>query len=403
MTEQNTMSDPGNKVAEAPADTEEVIPNRPARRARRRRRRRMIAVALLVVAAAAAGAIVFVQRAQPAAPQAVGLPPTTARVTRTTLTQTQSVEGTLGYPSPEPLNNRLSGTATSVAAVGAVVQQGQALYSVDQGPVILLYGTVPDYRVLQPGTTGPDVQQFEEDLHALGYDGFYVDDNYTDATATAVRQWQHDLGLPQTGTIDVGRIVFLPAAVRIAQATVHPGQVLTPGGPVLSYTDPNRIVTANVDVTTLALLNVGTHTTVTLPGGATVAATVTTIGSASSGNSPSASGSSDSGSSSGGGSAPVDPNSATFPVTFGLANQGQIGSVTGAPVTINFVGQQQVNVLAVPVTALLALREGGYGVQVVQGTTTRIVAVQTGMFANGLVQISGPSITVGTVVGVASS
>jgi hypothetical protein len=77
--------------------------------------------------------------------------------------------------------------------------------------------------------------------------------------------------------------------------------------------------------------------------------------------------------------------------------------VTGAPVTIAVVGQQQVNVLAVPVAALLALREGGYGVQVVQGGTTRIVAVRIGMFANGLVQVSGAGITTGTVVGVASS
>jgi len=57
-------------------------------------------------------------------------------------------------------------------------------------------------------------------------------------------------------------------------------------------------------------------------------------------------------------------------------------------------------VLTVPVAALLALSEGGYGVQVVSGGTSHIVAVQVGMFAGGRVEISGAGIDVGTLVGV---
>ena len=46
--------------------------------------------------------------------------------------------------------------------------------------------------------------------------------------------------------------------------------------------------------------------------------------------------------------------------------------------------------LTVPVTALLALVEGGYAIEVVQpdGTTT-LVAVETGMFSDGFVEITG--------------
>ena len=396
------MSDLASRATED--DIEQVVLNRADRRAGRRRRR-IVAVALVVVAAAAAGVIVLVVTAKPPVPHATGLPPATAQVVRTTLTQTQSVSGALGYPRTESLANRLSGTVTSVAAEGSVVRQGQALYSVDQAPVILLFGSVPDYRVLQPGTVGTDVRQFEQDLRSLGYGGFTVDQYYTDATAAAVRQWQYDLGLPVTGSIDLGRIVFLPGPVRIAQDTVHPGQPAASGGAVLDYTDPDRIVTADVDVTVLPLVAVGSHATVTLPGGGTVGATVTDVGSAASGTTQSSGSSSGSGPDSPGGAAttPVDPNSVTFPVTFALADQNAAGTVTGAPVGITVVGQQQSNVLAVPVAALLALREGGYGVQVVQGDTTRIVAVRAGMFAGGLVQVSGPGIAVGTVVGVASS
>jgi len=69
-------------------------------------------------------------------------------------------------------------------------------------------------------------------------------------------------------------------------------------------------------------------------------------------------------------------------------------------VTVNFTSQQHKNVLAVPVAALLALSEGGYGVQVVQGSSSRIVAVETGLFADGRVEISGPGISAGMSVGV---
>lgn len=53
-----------------------------------------------------------------------------------------------------------------------------------------------------------------------------------------------------------------------------------------------------------------------------------------------------------------------------------------------------------PILALLALAEGGYGVQVVEGGTTRTVVVRTGMFAGGRVEVSGAGIAEGTVVGV---
>ena len=50
--------------------------------------------------------------------------------------------------------------------------------------------------------------------------------------------------------------------------------------------------------------------------------------------------------------------------------------------------------------ALLALAEGGYGVEIVEGSTSRIVAVKTGMFAGGRVEISGEAIAEGMLVGV---
>jgi hypothetical protein len=56
----------------------------------------------------------------------------------------------------------------------------------------------------------------------------------------------------------------------------------------------------------------------------------------------------------------------------------------------------------VPVAALLALREGGYGVQIVEGSTTRIVAVKTGLFSGGRVEVSGDGLAEGMTVGMPS-
>jgi hypothetical protein len=74
-----------------------------------------------------------------------------------------------------------------------------------------------------------------------------------------------------------------------------------------------------------------------------------------------------------------------------------------APVNVNITSQTVPDVLAVPVNALLALQEGGYGVEVVAGKTSHLAGVTTGMYSDTLVQVSGSGITAGTVVEVPSS
>jgi hypothetical protein len=60
------------------------------------------------------------------------------------------------------------------------------------------------------------------------------------------------------------------------------------------------------------------------------------------------------------------------------------------------------NVLAVPVSALLALAGGGYGLEVVEPSGVhRLVGVTAGLFASGQVQVSGAGVTAGTKVVVA--
>jgi hypothetical protein len=75
------------------------------------------------------------------------------------------------------------------------------------------------------------------------------------------------------------------------------------------------------------------------------------------------------------------------------------GTGDSTAVQVSLAVQVAHGVLAAPVSALLALAGGGYGVEVVLPSGThRLVGVRTGLFAGGLVQVSGSGITAGTRV-----
>jgi hypothetical protein len=97
-------------------------------------------------------------------------------------------------------------------------------------------------------------------------------------------------------------------------------------------------------------------------------------------------------------------SSPTVTVTITLDAAPPGASLDQAPVNVNITTQTVSNVLAVPVNALLALQDGGFGVDVVTGSgAVRLVGVTTGLYGSTLVQVSGPGLMVGTRVEVSSS
>src|SRR5208282_5954383 len=124
--------------------------------------------------------------------------------------------------------DRLSGTYTWLPSVGAVIGRGGALWRIDNLPVLLMYGSVPAYRTLKEGVSfGPDVVELNRNLIDLGFDpyGAITDvDVFGGATADAVRRFQHANGLPETGAIELGRVVFAPSARRVTAVHVQLGQ-----------------------------------------------------------------------------------------------------------------------------------------------------------------------------------
>jgi peptidoglycan hydrolase-like protein with peptidoglycan-binding domain len=349
--------------------------------------------AVAVAAAAGTGAVALASGGGERAAAGPALPPATAEVTRADLVDSQAVDGTLGYGEADTLANRLAGTVTWTAAEGAVVNRGGTLYSLDGKPVTLMYGNLPLYRRLAEDVAdGADVRQLERNLRELGYTGFTVDEEFTDATADAVREWQEDRGLAETGTVDVGQVIFASGAVRVAETKLNVGDPAGPGAPALEVTGTTRKVTVPMPVEDVRLARKNAKVTVELPGGERVSGTVTHVGTVAQ-QADDAEGEDPGG----------DGGDATIEVIVTLAAGRARGGIDQAPVSVEFVSEQRKGVLTVPVAALLALREGGYGLQVVTGGTSRLVAVETGMFADGRVEVSGTGITAGTKVGVPAS
>ena len=336
------------------------------------------AAAVVTLGAAGAAAVVVRDDDREIPPAAAG-PPATTTVRRQTLAESVTVDGKLGYGDPVPMKSGAVGTVTWLPQPGRTVRRGGTLMRADNRPVVLLTGVLPMYRPLSPGVEGPDVLQFERNLRALGYTGFTVDDEYSDATARAVRRWQKELELPGTGIVDTSWVIVAAGPVRIAGPKVRVGDPAT--GLVLTYTGEGSIVTVDAEADAAGWAKPGAKVSVGLPNGRKAAGTVTHVG---------AEATAEEG---------KDP---TVPVTIKLGDPKAAGGLRAAPVAVTYTGEQRKNVLTVPVPALLALAEGGYGLQVVEGGTARYLAVKVGMFAGGRAEVSGAGLTDGTTVGMPS-
>jgi hypothetical protein len=320
-------------------------------------------------------------------------------------------------------------TYTWLPQPGQVIRQDQRVYSVSDVPVPLLYGSIPVYRAFYAGMPdGGDVGELTRDLIGLGYGGGLArSDHYSAATAAAVERWQRKLGLPVTGQILLGQAVFEPGPIDVASVTPSVGSPVGGGGgggasagggggggggTVLTATGTTPVVTVGLDVSQEYLVKPGYGVSVVLPDGTTtVRGKVQSVGSVAScpGGGSTGTGT---GAGTGGGGSPCSSagssggagsnSSPTVPVTITLDHTPAGSAFDQAPVNVNITSQRAANVLAVPVNALLALAGGGFGVQVVTGNTSHLVAVSTGLYSSTMVQVSGPGISAGMRVKVPS-
>ncbi|MER6103037.1 peptidoglycan-binding domain-containing protein [Streptomyces sp. NPDC001832] len=417
-------------------DDEPGTASTPPPRGRRGRRTALIASTVVVVAAVAVVGALGLGGGEDEEPSAPPRSGSLVSVTRVTLTERTTVDGQLGYGTELPLPIKAQGTVTWLPETGATVERGDELLRVDDRPVVLMYGSLPMYRSLgltaqeneqgsddrnsdeqqqsdgggdgkspnpsgstAPGGTGTggdpgssraprelkgmDVMQFETNLAALGYTGFTVDEKFTSGTADAVKRWQKSLGVAQTGTVDVGDVIYSAGKVRIGQPGTRLGSAV--GENTLTYTGTARKVTVNASAADAAWAVRGARVAVKLPNGNPVQGEVAAIGKQAT--APEGGG--------GGGEGGGLDRPATIPVTVTIENQKAVGQLESGPVTVEYVGKEVKDALTVPVSALVALAEGGHGLETADG---RFVAVKTGLFADGNVEVSGAAVREGMKV-----
>ena len=362
----------------------------------RRRRGSWVAAGIVVVALAcvmsAWGGGAFSAASSPGA-GGLGAPaPATAAVVREDIAAVTPLAATLGYAGSWTVTGQGGGTLTFLPQPGQLISQGQVLYRIGNGsPVVLLYGSVPDWRPLAEGVTGQDVSQLNHDLVALR-DADSTDiaalgwDYFSWATAAGVARLQSALGISAPpGWLPLGSVVFEPQALRVSQVT---GSLGGPAdGPVLAATSDQHVVTVPLAASQQGEVRAGDQVTVTLPDGTTTPGAVSSVGTVAT--------------TSGSGGNPVT----TIPVQVKLADPRAAGTLDQAPVTVNITTGTAHGVLVVPVTALVARPSGRYVVEIAgRGSARRWVPVTPGIFddASGLVQVTG-ALTPGQRVVVAPS
>ena len=371
-TETNTP-EPGNEA-------EPVVKGKRTRPGRRR------AVILTAVGVAVVAAVVGVLALAPApgkdteAQKPLSLE--TKTIARGDLTEQLRLQGTLGYSQPRTIGTPLAGTLTSLPAPGTVVANGEELFRIDNTPVMLMHGQLPAWRELTTGMSdGDDVLQLEKSLATLKFLSVEPDKHFDANTKWAIWNWQKAVGLTPSGDIKLGQLIFSPTDLRVAGQKAKAGDAASLE--VLSMTDTNKVVSVQLETTRANLAEREAKVTIVLPGGKETTATVTSVGSPTE-----VEGS--------------DGKSVKIPVTLTLDDPAAGGNLENVAVTAMFGRVLGKDALLAPVVALLAQPGGGFAVEVVTGgTTTKLVPVELGTFADGLVAVTGGDLAVGDTVVVA--
>jgi peptidoglycan hydrolase-like protein with peptidoglycan-binding domain len=265
---------------------------------------------------------------------------------------------------------------------------------VDLGEVVFLPGPAQVLDILaSPGSqassvvsiatgdpaTGTDVLQLEEGLVALGFDAdgtLVADGIYTPETSQAILAFQAATGLEQDGILDLGEVVFLPGQVRITNQIATKGSWVGAGTALLGVSLSDKVVRVDLPANEQGVLTVGDAVTVEMPDYTLVPATVLFVSQ----------------------TATPQPNGpTTFEVLVELDDPGVAAGLDEAPVDVIVISDSVQGALAIPVSALVALLEGGYAVELdAGGGRTQLVAVEVGFFGeNNMIEITSGALEQG--------
>ncbi|MEM7273889.1 MAG: peptidoglycan-binding protein [Actinomycetota bacterium] len=291
------------------------------------------------------------------------------------LSTTNEADGELMVTDRRMVSPGTAGTVTAVVEPGTPAVPGLRLFTIDDATTTVLTGAVPTWRTMTVDDVGADVAQLEAGLADLGYDPdglMTVDATFTDATSAAVERWQADLGLPETGVVALGTIVFAPAGSIVSSVDVTAGDRVTGEDMVLTLATTDRVLRTAIGGDLLRSIEVGDALSARLPDRSTVDAAVTDIAAAGDG---------------------------TWWVTADLADPtAALPEGEAVPVTVSWTEVVAAEVTAVRANALTRLDGGAYAVEVVDDDgSTRFVEVGIGQRSGSTVELV-TDLPAGTVV-----
>ena len=298
----------------------------------------------------------------------------------------------LAEPTLDELAALEHGLASAEAALVSAETDEAALGDVYTSRVVM-YGDTMVHRAMSLGSEGEDVSQLQRNLAELGYGadgGFSGDGVFDEATEAAVRAWQEDTGRRVDAMVGPEDVMFVAGPVQIGAwaAGVEVGRELAAGArladmsvvmaPVDGVMSTTQRVTAGLPMSDRDLVAEGIAVNVELPDGTGLSATVTAIN-----------------------PVPVlDAQTGENAVEVVIRLSEPASTVwIGASVDVEITETLVEGALVVPTTALLALVEGGYAVEVLQDDgSARLVGVETGLFVDGDVEVRSAQLAPGVAV-----
>ena len=303
-------------------------------------------------------------------------------------------------PTEAALNHAMTSLESAQASLHAAWVSREQFVQGYYG-CILMYGPFPAWREFRLGMTrGEDVRYLEENLTALGFNTnqkFQIDQVFDEKTEEAIRRMQESYGLIVNGTLEPGDIVFAPGKSMVEHISPEdaPGKHITSSEIVISITPMEKTDTSigrsglttsslslqRVETQLLVsdqdLIQTGSEVQIELPDETVVTGMITKIGKVA-----------------------VVPtgNQAEDPfleVSIAITDSKDIIKWTGAPVIVSVTKTFAKNVIAAPVSALLALLDGGYALEIKKQDSTILIPVETGIYSDGWVEIDGPGLTDG--------
>ena len=267
---------------------------------------------------------------------------------------------------------------------------------------LLMFGDLSVWRDMKEGIgPGEDINQLKLNLIALGYgttETLEVDSTFDPNTTTAIMKLQSDLNLISSGEVIFGEIIFASGTSMVNSSSTlqNRGEKINTGVELFSLTSIEKISTQigsdgainiaskslqkieiQVGVADQNLVVKGSEVEIELPDESTIVGLVDEVGSFA-----------------------VVPQDGDPFLEISIAVEGstEYFKWTGAVVTVNATKELAKGVLASPVNGLLALLSGGYALEIITKTGTTLVPVETGIYADGWVEIHGSGLQPGTEI-----